>query len=229
MKSGELNGAILLIDKPRDWSSFDVVKKLRWAAPKRKAGHAGTLDPLATGLLIVCTGDYTKKISGIQDLPKTYTGVIQFGATTPSYDAETPIESNPEVNEYSFENVMQHASAFTGLIEQIPPAYSAVLINGTRAYKLARRGEEVNPEPRKVTIYDFKLSCVQWPEVFFEVHCSKGTYIRSLAHDLGQAVGCGAYLKALRRTKIGDYSVEYALSPQEMNEKLNNDAGLSKS
>ncbi len=229
MKSGELNGTILLIDKPRDWSSFDVVKKLRWAAPKRKAGHAGTLDPLATGLLIVCTGDYTKKISGIQDLPKTYTGVIQFGATTPSYDAETPIESNPEVNEYSFENVMQHASAFIGLIEQIPPAYSAVLINGTRAYKLARRGEEVNPEPRKVTIYDFKLSCIQWPEVSFEVHCSKGTYIRSLAHDLGQAVGCGAYLKALRRTKIGDYSVEDALSPQEMNEKLNSDAGLSKS
>jgi tRNA pseudouridine55 synthase len=228
-------GRVLLIDKPLRWTSFDAVhrtkRKLleellmgvddpteRRALKKRlKVGHAGTLDPLATGLLILCTGKMTRQIQDIQSQEKEYTGTMVFGAVTPTYDLESePVPfGNPDgIDEAA---LREAALRFTGRLLQSPPAHSAVKIGGRRAYELARKGEEVTIKPKEVEIKVFELTGFRLPEVHFRVVCSKGTYIRSLAHDLGQALGCGAYLSALRRTRIGNYRVEDAVSPATRN------------
>ncbi|WP_442985433.1 tRNA pseudouridine(55) synthase TruB [Saprospira sp. CCB-QB6] len=211
-------GALLLVDKPLEWTSFDVVNKIRYAlcrslgVKKIKVGHAGTLDPLATGLLLICTGKYTKQIDGLQGMPKTYTGQLKLGATTPSYDAESE-----EIEQQSIEGIdaaalEQARQQFLGPIAQYPPMFSAVKIKGQALYKLARKGKEVERKARHIEIFDFQLTKRELPLVDFEVACSKGTYIRSLAYDFGRALDNAAYLTALRRTKIGDYSVETAWS-----------------
>lgn len=207
-------GTVILVDKPYRWTSFDVVHKLRKPI-QTKIGHAGTLDPLATGLLICCTGTFTKKITDYQMLPKEYTGIIRLGAVTPTYD----LESEPEdfkPYEHLTEVMLKEATRqFTGEIMQMPPAHSAIKKDGKRAYELARAGKEVNLSARSITIAAFELTKIALPEVHFKVNCSTGTYIRSLAHDYGQALGCGAYLQELRRTRIGDYDVAEAVSPAE--------------
>ncbi|QAR30544.1 tRNA pseudouridine(55) synthase TruB [Ornithobacterium rhinotracheale] len=209
-------GKVFLIDKPLDWTSFDVVKKIRYNIRKNhhikkfKVGHAGTLDPKATGLLIVCVGKFTKKIDTYQAQEKTYTGTIKLGATTESYDTEKPENNFFETSHISHEMLHQAAQKFIGEIEQLPPMHSAVKINGTRLYQMARKGENAEIKPRKITIKDFKITKIKMPFVDFEITCSKGTYIRSIAHDFGKALHSGGYLTALRRTMIGDFSVENA-------------------
>lgn len=211
-----LIGKVFLVDKPADWTSFDVVNKIRFAIKKSfgikkiKVGHAGTLDPMATGLLIICTGKMTKQIQIFQDLEKTYTGSIRLGATTPSYDRETEIDQN-----YSWDHISQHqihkiVSQFLGCIKQRPPAYSAIKREGVRSYKLARKGAFVEMKEREVTIHSIQVTDVNLPDIFFEVTCSKGTYIRSLAYDLGIALDSGAYLASLVRKKIGNYKLTEA-------------------
>lgn len=201
-------GKVILIDKPLHWTSFDVVRKLRGLLQIKKIGHAGTLDPLASGLLIVCTGKFTKKINEYMAQVKEYTGHFTLGAVTPTYD----LESNPEQpKDYSFVTTGQlHTTAqqFIGAIEQFPPIYSAIKKEGVALYELARRGENVELKARPITISNFEITSVELPVVAFKVTCSTGTYIRSLAHDFGQALGCGAYLSSLRRTAIGDLTVE---------------------
>lgn len=205
-------GEILLINKPLDWTSFDVVKKVRNTIRVKKVGHAGTLDPLATGLLILCTGKFTKRIDEIQGQEKEYTGVIRLGETTPSYDRETEVTETRDISHLTEENIKAAAQTFVGTIEQIPPIYSAVQIDGKRAYDLARKGKEVELKSRTVTIKAFDIISINGPEVEFKVVCSKGTYIRSLAHDLGQQLGVGAHLSKLERTRIGEYKLEDALT-----------------
>ena len=205
-------GQILPIDKPVHWTSFDVVKKIRGLLKMKKVGHAGTLDPLATGLLIVCTGRKTKEIEKLMDLDKTYTGIIEIGKTTPSYDLETEFDTEHPWQHISPSDCETAAQELSGDISQIPPTYSAVRIEGKRAYEKARAGEKPKLGPRHVTIRSFSVDASQLPEVRFEVTCTKGTYIRSLASDFGKALGCGAYLKQLRRTRIGDFKVEDALT-----------------
>jgi len=221
-----LTGQIILIDKPLEWTSFQAVNALKWAIRKKfnlkklKIGHAGTLDPLASGLLIICTGKFTKKIPELQGQVKEYTGTFTLGATTPSYDMETeedqtfPIE---HITEESIQNATRH---FLGEIEQIPPVFSALKKDGKRLYELARKGQEVEVEARKIEVLEFEITRIDLPEVDFRVVCSKGTYIRSLAHDFGKALGSGAYLSALRRTKIGDYNVNNATTPMVFKEEL---------
>ena len=215
------SGQLLLIDKPLDWTSFQVVNKLRWAIRKSfgikklKVGHAGTLDPLATGLLIICTGKFTKKIESYQAQHKTYTGTIVLGATRPSYDMETEIDQTFPVDHISQELIEQVRTSFVGEIEQFPPVFSALKKDGKKLYEYARAGEQVEIKPRKITIHDFQITAVNGNEVAFKVNCSKGTYIRSLAHDFGKALQSGAYLSELRRTKIGDYAVNDALSIED--------------
>lgn len=207
-------GAVLLVDKPLRWTSFDVINKLRRPL-KAKLGHAGTLDPLATGLLIVCTGSFTKRISEYQRLPKEYTGIIELGAVTPTYDLESaPQDFNP-LEGITEALLRETTKQFTGEILQTPPIHSAIKKEGKRAYELARAGKDIKLEPRPVTIAAFELTKIALPEVHFRVACSTGTYIRSLAHDFGQALGCGGYLKALRRTKIGGFSAEDAPGVEE--------------
>ncbi|MAP53661.1 tRNA pseudouridine(55) synthase TruB [Altibacter sp.] len=212
------NGQVLLIDKPLEWTSFQVVNKVRWLIKKEfgikkiKVGHAGTLDPLATGLLILCTGTYTKKIDTYQAQEKEYTGTITLGATTPSYDLETEIDQRFDISRITSEKIKQTARQFMGAIEQQPPVFSALKKEGKRLYEFARAGEDVSVPTRTVHISVFEITKVELPEVEFRVACSKGTYIRSLAHDFGKALGNGAHLSALRRTKIGDFSVEDAMS-----------------
>jgi tRNA pseudouridine55 synthase len=202
-------GAVILVDKPYRWTSFDVINKLR--RPLRaKLGHAGTLDPLATGLLIVCTGSYTKKISEYQQLPKEYTGIIHLGAVTPTYDLESLPQDQKSIDGITEEALREATKQFTGTVLQTPPIHSAIKKDGKRAYELARSGKEIVLEPRPVSITSFELTAIRLPEVHFRVTCSTGTYIRSLAHDYGQALGCGGYLQELRRTKIGGYSVDEA-------------------
>lgn len=202
-------GAMILVDKPLGWTSFDALNKIRRHI-HTKIGHCGTLDPLATGLLICCTGKMTKNITAYQKQPKEYTGIFQLGATTPTYDLESEPE-NFRPYEHLDEQVIRAATAaFTGDIMQIPPAHSAIKRDGKTAYKLAREGKEVKLDPRPVQISLFEITAIHLPEVHFRVQCSTGTYIRSLAHDFGAALNCGAYLKALRRTRIGDFSVEQA-------------------
>ena len=208
-------GEVLLIDKPYQWTSFDVIKKLRNTIRIKKIGHAGTLDPLATGLLIVCTGKFTKKINEFQDQDKIYTGIIEIGKTTPSYDLETEFDFESEFEHITNDDLNKAVEPLIGDISQLPPVYSAIKIGGERAYKKARRNEEVKMSPRHVKVIEFNFTKVELPEIHFEIKCSKGTYIRSLAHDLGQNLGCGAHLKALKRTGIGAFKVEDAYDMDE--------------
>jgi tRNA pseudouridine55 synthase len=205
-------GQVILIDKPLKWTSFDVVKKVRYALRVKKVGHAGTLDPLATGLLILCTGKKTKQIENFMGLEKEYEGRIVIGKTTPSVDLETGFDSESPWDHISIEDCQKAAKELSGEISQVPPAHSAVRVQGKRAYKLARKGVEVEIKPRNVLITEFSLPKIELPEVHFKIVCSKGTYIRSLARDFGEILGTGAYLAELRRTRIGDYSINDALS-----------------
>lgn len=208
------NGQILLFDKPLNWTSFQLVNKVRWLIKKRfkikkiKVGHAGTLDPLATGLLIICTGKFTKKIPELQGQVKEYTGTITLGSTTPSYDLETEIDQHYPLDHISEELLQETAKKFVGKIEQTPPVFSALKKDGKRLYEYARKGEEVEVQKRKVEISEFEIDTKDFPEIHFRVVCSKGTYIRSLSHEFGEALQSGAHLSELRRTKIGDFSVE---------------------
>ncbi len=210
------NGMIFLIDKPLDWTSFDVVNKIRWNIRKSfnlkkiKVGHAGTLDPKATGLLIICTGKFTKRIDEIQAESKVYTGTFKLGVTTPTYDTESEENGTFPIQHISEELINETTKQFIGDIEQFPPAHSAIKVDGKRLYELARAGKEVELKPRKISIFDFKITKIHLPFVEFEVHCGKGTYIRSLAHDFGKSLNSGAYLTELKRTKIGDFSIENA-------------------
>ena len=212
-------GRLLLINKPLRWTSFDVVKKLRNTLRVKKIGHAGTLDPLATGLLLIGTGKYTKKLNELQGLDKTYSGIIEIGKTTPSYDLETEFDAQNPWDHVTADQLDKAKSKFVGAISQIPPAHSAVKVGGERAYKKARKNKEVRLEPRNITIHHFEINTTTLPEVSFEVGCSKGTYIRSLAHDFGKELGVGAYLKKLVRTSIGTYKLEDALDLDEFIKK----------
>lgn len=221
------NGELMLIDKPLHWTSFDVVNKIRYALRKKlqtkniKVGHAGTLDPLATGLLIICTGKKTKEIDTFQGMDKQYTGTIQMGATTPSYDAETEINEVFPLDGINSDILQQNTARFIGNIEQFPPIFSAIKVDGQPLYKAARAGKEPEVKSRPITIHDFKLTNINLPLIDFWVSCSKGTYIRSLAHDFGKSLANGAFLKALRRTQIGDFSVENAMSIEKALEWIN--------
>ena len=203
-------GVVLLVDKPLGWTSFDVIRKLRHLIRIRKIGHAGTLDPLATGLLIVCTGKFTKRINQYMAQQKEYTGTITIGATTPTYDLESEPTNFIATDHITLAQVQSILPQFTGPIQQIPPAHSAIKVDGKRVYELARKGKEVKLEPRSVHIYSIELLSLQDAQLQFRVVCSTGTYIRSLANDLGQALGCGAYLSSLRRTRIGEFDVAQA-------------------
>ncbi|MEW2920337.1 tRNA pseudouridine(55) synthase TruB [Muricauda sp. ANG21] len=228
MKTKEdfLNGQILLIDKPLEWSSFQAVNALKWAIRKKfdlkkiKIGHAGTLDPLATGLLIICTGKFTKKIPELQGQVKEYTGTFTMGATTPSYDMETEVDQTYPTEHLSDVAIKEATHQFLGEIDQIPPIFSALKKDGKRLYELAREGKKIEIKSRKIEILEFEITRIALPEVDFRVVCSKGTYIRSLAHDFGKAMGSGAYLSTLRRTKIGDFNVNNATSPMVFKENL---------
>lgn len=211
-------GEILLVDKPLTWTSFDVIGKLRNTMKplKLKVGHAGTLDPLATGLLIICTGKLTKKIDTFQAEDKEYTGVITLGATTPSYDLETEIDQTFDISAITEEEILAVAKSFEGEQEQLPPAHSAVKIKGERVYEKARRGEDVELKPRKITISSFGIEKIEMPNVHFRIKCSKGTYIRSIAHDFGKALNNGAHLSSLRRTMSGDFHVDDAWKLDEL-------------
>ena len=212
------DGQVLLIDKPLTWTSFQAVNKLRWhikqrfAIKKIKVGHAGTLDPLATGLLIICTGKQTKEIHTYQGQPKEYTGTITLGATTPSYDLETEVDEVFPIDHITEETLQTISKQFIGDLEQKPPIFSAIKKDGKRLYDLARRGETTEIKSRTITISEFEITKVNLPNVEFRVVCSKGTYIRSLAYDFGKALNSGAHLSTLRRTKIGDFSVQNAKS-----------------
>lgn len=206
-----LAGEVLLLDKPKGWTSFDVVKKVRWLIKTKKVGHAGTLDPLATGLLILCTGKMTKTIDSIQAQEKEYLVEFRLGATTPSYDAEFPPENLKDCSHITREMIMAEIEAFKGAISQLPPQFSAVKVDGKRAYESARAGQTVEIKPRTITVYDYELLEFRAPDwASARIRCSKGTYIRTLVHDLGQRLGVGAYILELRRTRIGDYRVEDA-------------------
>lgn len=216
------NGSAILMDKPIEWSSFDVVKYVRSRIPAKKVGHAGTLDPLATGLLILCTGKATRTISQIQALTKTYLTKIQFGASTPTYDAELEPDEYAEWHHITKESIQKVIEEqFTGTIFQVPPAYSAIRVKGQRLYKKARRGEEVKLYPRQITIYSVEIEDISLPEITVRVHCGKGTYIRSLAHDLGIALESRAHLTSLRRIDTGKFSVENAITPEQFDERIN--------
>lgn len=204
-------GGYLLIDKDLEWTSFDVIKKLRNISRIKKIGHAGTLDPLATGLLIVCYGKYTKKIESIQAQKKRYTGSFILGKTTESFDLEQPVVEVADASHITQGDLDVAVKSFLGEIEQIPPAHSAIRINGKRAYEHARKGEDIKLKARTVTIEQFLLDGEELPQVGFELICSKGTYVRSLARDLGEALHVGAYLSSLRRTSIGNFKVEDAV------------------
>ena len=222
-----LAGKVLLIDKPLKWSSFQAVNKLKYILkrkydlPKKfKIGHAGTLDPLATGLLIICTGKFTKSITEIQAQAKEYTGTIVVGATTPSYDLETEIDATFPTEHITEALILETTKQFLGEIDQKPPVFSAIKKDGKRLYEHARAGEVVEIQSRKTTIYEFEITRIQLPEVDFRVKCSKGTYIRSLAYDFGLALQSGGHLTALRRTKIGDYDVKDAICPENFEKSL---------
>lgn len=220
------SGKVLLFDKPLNWTSFQVVNKVRWLIRKQfdikkiKVGHAGTLDPLATGLVILCTGKATKTIENLMGQTKVYTGVFTLGATRPSYDMETEIDQTFPIEHITEEMIATASHQFIGDILQQPPVFSALKKDGKRLYEYARKGEKVDIPTRQVNISEFEITKINLPEVHFEVKCSKGTYIRSLAHDFGKALKSGAYLSELRRTNIGDYKIEEALSIAEFEELL---------
>lgn len=215
-----ITGETLLVDKPLHWTSFDVVNKLRYNISKKvgqklKVGHAGTLDPLATGLLIICTGKLTKQIDLLQAQEKEYTGTFKLGETTPSYDAETEVNLTLPTEHITKEAIQQATQSFLGNILQVPPIFSAIKVEGKTLYKQARKGVEVEIAPRPVEIKLFEITQIEMPFVSFRVVCSKGTYIRSLAHDFGKALASGAYLTTLRRTRSGDFKIEDALSVED--------------
>jgi tRNA pseudouridine55 synthase len=213
-------GQVLLIDKPFRWTSFDVIGRTRKLINVRKVGHAGTLDPLATGLLIVCTGKFTKRINEFMAQEKEYTGTFTLGATTPTYDLESDPENFQPVDAITPEQIKAATIPFTGAIQQIPPAHSAIKVDGKRVYELARQGKEVKLEPRNVTIKEFEITAIEMPVVHFRVVCSTGTYIRSLAFDFGHALGCGAYLSKLCRTRIGNFLLQDALTMDAFADKM---------
>jgi tRNA pseudouridine55 synthase len=221
-----LAGQILLINKPLGWTSFDVVNKIRYALRKYtgnkkiKVGHAGTLDPLATGLLIVCTGKFTKRIDELQGMPKSYRATIKLGAETPSYDAETEPSETYDISALTIEKVMEAMQTFVGDIDQFPPIYSAIKQDGKKLYEMARKGQEVELKSRKVSVTRFELIENKWPEIVADIDCSKGTYVRSLAHDLGRVLFAGAYLTGLVRTAIGDYTLADARELGEWVEEI---------
>jgi tRNA pseudouridine55 synthase len=207
-------GQVLLINKPYDWTSFDVVRRIRNLIKIKKIGHAGTLDPLATGLLILCTGKYTKKINEYMAQEKEYTGTIVLGATTPTYDLESIPEHFKDCSSITAEQVAEAAKTFTGEIMQVPPVYSAIKKDGKRAYEFARKGQDIELEARRITVSEFSTT-LQYPEVHFKIVCSTGTYIRSLANDLGKKLECGGYLSELCRTRIGSFTLKDAWTMQE--------------
>ncbi len=219
------NGQILLVDKPLTWSSFQAVNKVRWVIRKAfdikkiKVGHAGTLDPLATGLLVICTGKFTKRLNEFQGQIKEYTGEITLGATTPSYDLETEIDNTFPLDHITEEAIQEATKQFIGEIAQFPPVFSALKKDGKRLYEYARNNEEVEIKSRKIQIDEFEITNIDFPKVSFRVVCSKGTYIRSLAHDFGKALQSGGHLSKLRRTKIGEFSTENAICPIEFEKK----------
>ena len=221
-------GVILAFDKPYRWTSFDVVGKVRWlicrhlGVKKLKVGHAGTLDPLATGVLIVCTGKATKRIEELQSGTKEYLATIRLGATTPSYDLEKPIDATYPTDHITPEMVEQVLERFKGTIEQVPPTFSACKVDGKRAYKMARKGHEVELKPKTLVLDQIELTQCNLPDITIRVVCSKGTYIRALARDIGQALDSGAHLIALRRTRVGDFKVEESLNPEKFSEWLDN-------
>ena len=220
-------GQLLLIDKPLEWTSFDVVNKLRYAIRKKfnikkiKVGHAGTLDPLASGLLLICVGKFTNTIDQYQGQPKEYTGTITLGATTPSFDLESEVNHTYPTAHITEKLIQETTQQFIGEIQQKPPIFSAIKKDGKRLYELARKGQSIEIPTRLVTIYSFEITKINFPNLNFRVLCSKGTYIRSLANDFGKALDSGGYLSALRRTKIGNFPVEEAISPIDFVEKLN--------
>lgn len=207
-------GSVILIDKPYRWTSFDAINKFRRLV-KTKIGHCGTLDPLATGLLICCTGKMTKQIEQYQKLEKEYTGIIALGATTPTFDLESELQDIKPTDHLTTEEIMNATQPFTGPIMQMPPIHSAIKKDGKRAYEMARAGKEIKLDARNITIYEFEITKIELPDVHFRVKCSTGTYIRSLANDFGAALGVGGYLKALRRSKIGEWNVEMAPTIEE--------------
>ena len=209
-----LDGEVILMDKPLRWTSFDLVKKVRIATKVSKVGHAGTLDPLATGLLIVCTGKFTKRIQEFMGMEKEHTGTITLGATTPTYDLESQPENQQPFEHITNEQLQDAAQHFTGEVWQTPPIHSAIKKDGKPVYLAARKGQEVKLDPRRIFIRAFEITSVDLPIVEFRVVCSTGTYIRTLANDVGQLLGTGAHLSALRRTKIGEFSVDGAYTPE---------------
>jgi tRNA pseudouridine55 synthase len=217
------DGKVLLIDKPLHWTSFDVVRKIRNTIRIKKVGHAGTLDPLATGLLIVCTGKFTKNINEYMAREKEYTGTITLGAITPTYDLESTPEQQKDISFITPDAIQQAAASLTGDIMQMPPIYSAIKKEGVALYTLARRGEDVELKARPVHIAQFEITNIDLPVISFKIICSTGTYIRSLAHDLGAALGCGAYLSSLRRTAIGEFLVDDALTLETFMNSISED------
>ncbi len=213
-------GQVLLIDKPYEWTSFDVIRKVRSLIKIKKVGHAGTLDPLATGLLIVCTGKFTKRINEYMAQEKEYTGSITLGATTPTFDLESQPENIKDVSAITEAQIKEVVKSFTGEILQVPPMHSAIKKDGKRIYELARKGETIELEPRKLFIKEYEITAVEMPVVYFRIVCSTGTYIRSLANDLGATLGCGGYLSKLCRTAIGNLRLENALTVAQLEEQV---------
>ncbi len=211
---------VLLVNKPLTWTSFNVVNKLRYKLKNKKIGHAGTLDPLATGLLILCTGKMTKRIEEFQGQEKEYTGKFIIGQTTPSFDLETEVSEAKDITHLTEEIIQQGKEKFIGLIDQTPPAHSAIWVNGKRSYDLVREGKEVELKSRQVTVYEFEITKIDRQEVYFRIVCSKGTYIRSLARDFGETLGVGAYLGELCRTRIGQFRLEDAKNIDEIEIEL---------
>lgn len=215
-----LDGKVILIDKPYNWTSFDAVKKIRILTGVSKVGHAGTLDPLATGLLIICTGSFTKKISMYMNMEKEYAGSMIIGATTATYDLESKPENFIDVSNVTDEKIILTTKKFTGEIEQIPPIHSAIKKDGKPAYLMARKGKEIKLEPRKIFISSFEITKIDLTQINFKVVCSTGTYIRSLVNDFGKALQTGAYLSSLRRTRIGNFLVDDAVTPQAFQQQI---------
>ncbi|TDJ56815.1 MAG: tRNA pseudouridine(55) synthase TruB [Ignavibacteria bacterium] len=215
-----LAGETLLVDKPPQWTSFKVVHTIRKAINVKRVGHTGTLDPLATGLLIILTGMNTKQMMNFEGLSKSYTGTFLLGMTSPSMDTETEMTSRKLPENLNDDLIFKTRNTFLGDIEQIPPMYSALKVNGKKLYDLARKGKEIERKPRNLHIYQFKITGINIPEVHFDIRCSKGTYIRVIANDFGEKLGCGAVLNKLRRTEIGEYSVNDALSVEEFVQKI---------
>jgi tRNA pseudouridine55 synthase len=218
-------GQVLLINKPLEWTSFDVVRKIRSAIKIKKVGHAGTLDPLATGMLILCTGRFTKRINEYMAQEKEYTGSFTLGATTPTYDLESEPQDFKDYSSVTPEQLQTIAQQFTGEIMQVPPMHSAIKKDGKRVYELARQGITIELEPRKITIKEFEFTAIELPVLHFRVVCTTGTYIRSLANDVGKAAGCGAYLSSLCRTRIGGFTLDKSMTMEEALDYVKSEVG----